>query len=634
MTKERAKRKLSAIFSADVKGYSRLMGEDELATVETLKEYREVMGTLIRQFQGRVVDSPGDNLLAEFGSAVDAVECAVRVQEGLQTRNSELPENRRMEFRIGVNLGDVLEDGERIYGDGVNIAARIEGLAEGGGVCVSGTVYDQVKNKTSLGYEYLGEHAVKNIRDQVRVYRVLMEPESAGTTVYKRRRDIPGHRRKGAIITFLVLVFGLAFAVVWHFYLRPEPQPAPQKDEAEVVRAINGSSQPSIAVLPFTNMSGDAKQEYFSDGITENIITGLSKIPRILVIARNSSFTYKGKPVKIKKVGKELGVRYVLEGSVQKSGEKVRITAQLIDATTEKHVWAERYDRDLKDIFTLQDEITMEIVKALHMRLKGQERARGLAKGTSNLEAYLKLLQGTEIFNHQSPGHVEKTRDIAKEVIALDPEYPGGYTLLARTYLRELRHGSSQNPDEDLEQAFQLAQKALDRDATDIYGHTVLGQVHFRRNQIDEAIGEMEKAVALNPNSEDAINALGSMRLWMGEAQEAIALFTKAARLDPLHAPKSHMRLARAYMYLGKHEEALDILLTLSRNEPDRIGIRLDLAACYAALGKEGEAKAETGEILKRRPDFSLESFAKGLPYRDTEYKMNYLNLLRKAGLK
>ena len=632
MTEERAKRKLSAIFSADVKGYSRLMGDNELATVETLKKYREVMGTLIRQFQGRVVDSPGDNLLAEFGSAVDAVECAVKVQERLKTRNSELPDNRRMEFRIGVNLGDVLEDGERIYGDGVNIAARIEGLADGGGVCVSGTVYDQVKNKTSLGYEFLGEHTVKNISDKVRVYRVLMEPESAGATVYKRRRDTPGHKRKGAIITSLVLVVGLVLMAAWYFY----PRPASQKEQSAAISspASSATGKPSIAVLPLKNMSGDATQEYFSDGITENIITGLSKIPGLLVIARNSTFTYKGKAVKIRKLGQELGVQYVLEGSVQKSGEKVRITAQLIDAATEKHLWAERYDRDLKDIFALYDAITMEIVKALHVTLTGQERDRIGAKGTSNLEAYLKYLQAAEYFNQQAPGHVEKARDLAKEIIALDPEYPSGYTLLARTYLRNLRHGKSQNPDEDLEQAFLLAQKALQLDTTNSHGYLVLGQVYFRRDQIDEAIKEMEKALVLNPNSEDAINSLGSMRLWLGEAQEAIALFTKGIRLDPVHASKSYMRLARAYIYLGKYDEAIDIVQGLSRNAPERIGPRLDLAACYAALDRDDEAKAEVTEILRMMPDFSLESYAKGLPYRDSEYKQSYLNLLRKAGLK
>ncbi|MFC1580319.1 tetratricopeptide repeat protein [Thermodesulfobacteriota bacterium] len=632
MTEERAKRKLSAIFSADVKGYSRLMGDDELATVETLKKCREIMGTLIRQYQGRVVDSPGDNLLAEFGSAVDAVECAVKVQEGLKAENSELSENRRMEFRIGVNLGDVLEDGERIYGDGVNIAARIEGLADGGGVCVSGTVYDQVKNKTSLGYEYLGEHTAKNISDKVRVYRVLMKPESAGATVYKHRRDTPGHRRKGAIIALLILVVALALFAAWYFYL----QPVKQKEQSMTVpsRPPSVSDKPSIAVLPFTNMSGDATQDYFSDGISENIITGLSKIPRILVIARNSSFTYKGKAMKIRDIGQDLGVQYVLEGSVQKSGDKVRVTAQLIDAATEKHLWAERYDRNLKDIFTLQDEITMEIVKALHMKLTGQERVRVAAKGTSNLEAYLKLLQGTEAFNHQGQGHVEKARKLAKEVITLDPEYTGGYTLLARTYLRDLRRGMSKNPDEDLESAHQLAQKVLDMDPTDIYGHMVLGQVYFRGNQLDKAIEELEKAVALNPNSADVVNTLGGMQLWMGKPQEAIALFQKGMRLDPVHAGKSYNRLARAYIYLGKYKEAEKILKKLIGNNPERVGLRLDLAACYAALDKHDEAKAEVYEIYKSRPQFSLQTYAKGLLYKDAAQKEKYLDLLRKAGLK
>ncbi len=307
MTEERAKRKLSAILSADVKGYSRLMGEDEFGTVRTLEAYREMIVEVIRNYSGRVVDSPGDNVLAEFSSVVDAVECAVEIQKELKVTNSELPQNRRMEFRIGINLGDVIEEGERIYGDGVNITARIEGLAEAGGICISRSVYDQVKNKIALGYEYLGEHDVKNISEPVPVYRILIEPDVSVLKTSKRYKL---------------------------------------------------SNKPSIAVLPFDNISGDPEQEYFSDGITEEIITALSKVPKMFVIARNSTFTYKGKPVKVQQVSKELGVKYVLEGSVRKAGNRVRITAQLVDAITGHHLWAERYDRDLEDIFALQDEIT------------------------------------------------------------------------------------------------------------------------------------------------------------------------------------------------------------------------------------------------------------------------------------
>ena len=311
MVDERVKRKLTAILSADVKGYSRLMGEDELSTIETLKRYREIMGSLIERFQGRVVDSPGDNVLAEFPSAVDAVDCAIDIQKELKQNNAELPENRRMEFRIGVNLGDVIADGERIYGDGVNIVARVESLADGGGICISGTVYDQVENKLRVEYQYLGAKEVKNITKPVRVYRVLTEPTDAAS---------------------------------------------------EAGRAFELPEKPSIAVLPFVNMSGDPDQEYFSDGITEDIITALSRSTMLFVIARNSSFSYRGKPMDIRKVSKELGVRYILEGSVRKSENRLRVTAQLVDGITGNHVSAEKYDGDLKDIFELQDQITQQVV--------------------------------------------------------------------------------------------------------------------------------------------------------------------------------------------------------------------------------------------------------------------------------
>jgi adenylate cyclase len=321
-------RKLTAILSADVKGYSRLMGEDEEATIRTLTVYREVMATLIARHRGRVVDSPGDNLLAEFASAVDAVQGAVKIQQDLHGKNAELPPERRMEFRIGINVGDVVVEGERLYGDGVNIAARLEALAEGGGICIAGTVYDQVENKLSLSYEYVGEQMVKNIAKPVRVYRV--------------RREMK------------------------------EPTKELGKDEVTSpasTTALSLPDKPSIIVLPFLNMSNDPEQEYFSDGITEDLTTDLSRIAGLFVISRNSAFTYKGKAAKAQDISREMGVRYLLEGSVRKAGERIRITAQLIDATTDHHLWAERYDCPLQDLFALQDEIVQKIVTTLRRQL-------------------------------------------------------------------------------------------------------------------------------------------------------------------------------------------------------------------------------------------------------------------------
>jgi TolB-like protein/class 3 adenylate cyclase len=373
MPEESFKRKLTTIFSADVAGYSRLMAEDEAATVKTLKSYREIMTELIRQQRGRVVDSPGDNVLAEFTSVVDAVQCAVAVQKQFQ---AELPENRRMEFRIGINLGDVIEEEDRIYGDGVNIAARLEALADPGGICVSKTAFDQIETKLPLGYEFMGEKDVKNIAKPVGAYRVLMDAEAAGKVIGEIRPKAK-QLRWAAVGALAVLIIGAGALAIWNFYLRPPFEPASVERMAYPL-----PDKPSIAVLPFVNMSEDKGQEYFSDGLTEEIISGLSKVPKLFVIARNSTFTYKDKPVKVQQVSEELGVRYVLEGSVRKAQDRVRITAQLVDATTGRHLWSERYDRDLKEIFALQDEITMKIINALQVELTEGEHARLWGKGT------------------------------------------------------------------------------------------------------------------------------------------------------------------------------------------------------------------------------------------------------------
>ncbi|MGD9414063.1 MAG: adenylate/guanylate cyclase domain-containing protein, partial [Desulfobacterales bacterium] len=338
MTQEGFKRKLAAILSADAVGYSRLMAEDETATVKTMASYREIMSSLIKQHRGRVVDSPGDNVLAEFSSVVDAVQCAVAMQNEFQARNGKLPENRRMEFRIGINLGDVIDEEDRLYGDGVNIAARLESMADPGGICVSKTAFDQIETKLPLGYEYLGEQSVKNIPKPVGAYRVLMKPDAAGKVIGEKR-FLGRFSRKTAGAAIIILVIVAIGLVSWNIYLQQ-----PEKVESASVdqMAYPLPERPSIAVLPFDNLSNDSQQEYFSDGLTEEIITALSKMPKIFVIARESVFTYKGKPVEIKQVAEELGIQYVLKGSIRKSGDKIRITTQFIDALSGRHLWAER----------------------------------------------------------------------------------------------------------------------------------------------------------------------------------------------------------------------------------------------------------------------------------------------------
>lgn len=582
MKEDRAKRKLTAIFSADVVGYSRLMGQDEQATVEILKHYRQIISTLVADYRGRVIDSPGDNILSEFSSVVDAVECGVRIQEKLKAKNEHLPEDRRMEFRIGVNLGDVIEDEERIYGDGVNVAARVETLAEAGGVCISGTAFDQVEGKLDLKFEYLGEQPVKNIKKPVRVYRIKGK---SGVSDVERSKELPL------------------------------------------------TDKLSIAVLPFVNMSGDPDQEYFSDGITEEIITGLSKVPHLFVIARNSTFTYKGKPVKVQEVGQELGVRYVLEGSTRKAGDRVRITAQLIDAKTGHHLWAERYDRKLEDIFAIQDEITLKVITELQVKLTDGEKARTFVKGTKNLDSYLNFLEGRRHFLRHNKDSNFLAQQMAKEIIALDPVYPRAYMLLGWTHLMDVLFGASNSPEESLAQAEGSARKALELDDSLDMPHALLGYTYMMKKQWDMALAEGERAVSLAPSSQN-FYILGIILTFAGRPEESVTLHKKGMRLDPISPPNISGLLGLAYLMTGRYEEAISACKKSIHSEPDSLPTHNYLAAAYSLAGREEEARAEAAEVLRIDPKFSLERFVMARPFKNQAHTDLFMNALRKAGLK
>jgi adenylate cyclase len=622
------KRKLTAILSADVKGYSRLMEEDELATVETLTSHKEIMGKLIRQYRGRVVDSTGDNLLAEFASVVDAVQCAVEIQQVLSSKNETLPENRRMNFRIGINSGDVIEEGELIYGDGVNVAARIEGLAEGGGISISGTAFDQLGKKLPLGYEYLGEQSVKNIRKPVRVYRVLTEEEAVGKVIGEARAKTK-QLRGVAIGAVAVLVIVAAALAIWNFYFRPAFEPASVERMAFPL-----PDKPSIAVLPFVNMSEDPKQEYFSDGLTDQIISGLSKVPHLFVIARNSTFAYKGKPVKVQQVAEDLGVRYVLEGSVQKSADRIRITAQLIDATKGHHLWSERYERDLKDIFIIQDDITLEIMKAMQIELsEGEQVRQWLKHATDNLEAYEKALQARSYALRGTKEGNVRARQLYEEVIALDPGYAGAYAGLGWTHFFDARFGLSDSRPKSIEMAFKHAQKAIELDETLDWGHILLSAIYVVSRQYQKAIAEAERAVALNPNGADAYVTLAGVLGCSGRWEEGIALSKKAIRLNPHPTVYNFHYLGRAYFMTGQYDEAILTFKKTLGISPNYLPGHAFLAASYSSSGRETEAAAEADEILRINPKFCLESYAKTLPYKNKSDIERYMAALRKAGL-
>jgi adenylate cyclase len=634
MTTQEVKRKLAAIFSADVKGYSRLMGEDEEGTIRTLNTYKEVMLSLIQQQRGRVVDAPGDNVLAEFGSVVDAVRCAVDIQKELKTRNAELSENRRMEFRIGVNLGDVVEDGEQILGDGVNIAARLESLSEAGGICISGTAFDQVKNKLNLGHKYLGEQTVKNILEPVRVYRVLMEPEAAGKVIGERKAK-PRKWQKPVSILVAIIIVVAAVVVIWRLYLHPARPPIEVASKEKMAFPL--PDVPSIAVLPFVNMSEDPKQEFLCDGMTEEIITALTKVPRLVVIARNSTFTYKGKSVKVKQVSEELGVRYVLEGSFQRSGDRVRITAQLVDALTGHHLWAERYERDLKDIFALQDEITIKILTGVRVKLTegGQVgRPEKYFKGKQGLDCYLKLTEANGYYNRFNIEDNNLARRMIEEAIAMCTENPMGYFHLGVVYQRDYVLGNTKSPRETIEKSMELVQKALAMDDSIAEAHGLLCALYIAKREYDKAIAEGERAVALNPGGTSVLLNYARSLTVAGRPEEGIPLFQKAIRLNPFGPPHLYREFGHALRYAGRFEEAVSAYKKAIQLAPDNIYPHIFLAATYIQMHREKEARAEAAEVLRIDPKFSVDHLAKVLSHKDQSVNDRTVDALRKAGLK
>jgi adenylate cyclase len=622
---------LTAILSADVKGYSRLMGEDELSTVETLKRYREIISTLVQQFSGRVVDSPGDNILAEFSSVVDAVECAVKIQGDLQEANANLPENRRMEFRIGVNLGDVIDDEGRIYGDGVNVAARVEGLAEAGGICISRKAFDEVKNKLSLGYEYLGDHSVKNITEPVRVYKVLTEHEHAGKVIGEKAPK-PKHRRWAALAAALIIAFGVL--VIWHFYFRPPPiEPASVEKMAFPL-----PEKPSIAVLPFDNLSGDPKQTYLTDGLTENIISGLSKIPEMFVIARNSTFTYKDKPVKVQQVAEELGVRYVLEGSMQISADQLRVTAQLIDALKGHHVWSEKYDRKMEHFFSVQDDITLNIAIALQVKLTEGEQAR-VRHSTENLEAWALAVEAHGLLETYARENVAKARELFKKAVELDPNYVYAWTFLGWTFWVDgVYHSAHYDREESFENALKIANKALRIDSKSSDAHVLFSLIYITQKKYDEAEAFAKKAIDLDPNSSENHGLVAITMQNIGKFEEAIALLKQAMRLDPYYPNWYLIRLGMCYRMVGMYEESVAALKEGLRRFKKGGTTAWDrgylyLAATYSMMGRLEEARDLVSKALEFNPKMSVDAWRKRLQYKDPKHTERILDALRKAGL-
>jgi TolB-like protein/class 3 adenylate cyclase/Flp pilus assembly protein TadD len=632
MAEEGFKRKLAAILSADVEGYSRLMDEDEEATVRTLTAYRTAITDLVQQFRGRVVDTPGDNILAEFSSVVDAVNCAVEIQREIAERNAELSYNRKMEFRIGVNLGDVIDEQGRIYGDGVNIAARVESMADAGGICISGRTYDQVANKLGLEYENLGEHQVKNISTPIRVYRVLSYPGAAAHRVVQAKKVVSKSWRNLFIAIAAILIVGVVAAVIWNFYFRlPSLEPASVEKMAYPLPA-----KPSIAVLPFVNISGDPEQEYFSDGITEDLITDLSKISGLFIIARNSTFVYKGKPVKIRQVAEELGVRYVLEGSVRKASDKVRINAQLIDATTGHHLWAERYDGKLDDVFALQDKVTHKIVKALAVKLTVAEQEQALRKETYNIPAYEAYLKGSEYYRRFTPDDLAKAISYFEKAIELDPNYGRAHAAMALAYRRvndmSWAWRLSASPKEIHLLAHQYLQMAMKYPTSLV--HQLASKRNIHQRMYKEAIAEAEQAIALDANDPGSHHAMAEALIFDGRPGEAVDIVKKIMRLDPHNPAPYFYLLGLANFGMGQMEEAAALIERAHKQNPDDRRWARVLASIYGYIGRDAEAKAAWNNSFQHEDRISgVRNMMYFFPFKDPEVAKRFFDGLLKAGL-
>jgi TolB-like protein/class 3 adenylate cyclase len=584
-------RKLAAILAADVVGYSRLASADEERTLARLRALRsDLIDPTIAVHNGRVIKRTGDGALVEFRSVVDAVRCAMEVQNGMIERNAGVPQDRRIEFRIGIHLGDVVEESDGdLMGDGVNIASRLEGVAAPGAICLSEDAYRQVKARLDLSVSDLGNTQLKNIAEPIRVYSLRVgTADHAKTVTNQSRAALPSTA-------------------------------APPKL--------------SIAVLPFANMSGDAEQEYFADGISEDIITSLSKLSQLFVIARNSSFTFKGRNVNVQEVGRNLGVRYVLEGSVRKSGNRVRITAQLIDATRGGHLWAERFDRDLTDIFAVQDDVTQQIVDALALNLTEGDQQRLATEQTGNLEAYDCFLHGREQLWRFTKAENIHGRELLQRAVELDPKFAPAYAFLAFASILDYTNQWSPSWSTAMAQAEMFAARAVALDDQYPYAHWALGIVELYARRHEAAIRSAKRLIALAPNLAEGHEHLGYALHYSGKSEEALGCFDRAMALNPYY-PDVYLHFqAQALFQLRRYEEAIGILRRRLVRNPSTDVSRVLLAASYGHLGRFEEARYEWEEVFRVNPDYSLEHRRKVLPYKNPDDFELIVDGLRKAGL-
>jgi adenylate cyclase len=588
-------RKLAAIMFTDIVGFSRQMGSNEARMMRLLEVHNQLIRQAVAEHHGTVIKTVGDAFLVDFPSVVHAVECAQAIQTQFRSHNAEKESAEQIHIRIGIHLGDIVQKDGDVFGDGVNIASRLQALAEPDTICLSDVVYRDVAQKVALGTVVsLGRLQLKNIAQRFQVYALLTESPKGlrqrlrAQSLKLSRRVRPAHRMVAA---GLLLIAGTLVAV--RYFSRPPL--SPQSSALVTQEALPLPDKPSIVVLPFVNMSEDPKQDYFSDGITEDLTTALSQISSLFVIARNSAFTYRGKAVKVQDVGKELGVQYVLEGSVRKANDQVRITAQLVDAPTGSHLWAERYDRPLKDICALQDEIVQKIVTTLKLQLASWEQGYLVRKGTDNLEAYDYFLRGLEPYWHNTQEANVQARQMFEKAIELDPQYAEAYAFLSWTYWREWIWLWSQDS-QTLERMFALAQKAVALNDSLPGAHNALSQAYLFKKQHEQAIAAAKRAIALAPNDAEGFAWLGATLNFAGRPEEAIGLLKKAMRLNPRYPYNYLSFLGMAYRWAGRNEEALATLQSALSRNPDYLAPHFHLAVLYSELGRLEEARADLSQ--------------------------------------
>lgn len=626
MAENEIKRKLKAILSADVKGYSKLMGDDDVRTVNTITKYRQIMAGIIEKHEGRVVDSPGDNILAEFASSLNAVHGAIEVQNILEKENSKLPDNRRMDFRIGINLGDIIHKDDRIYGDGVNIAARIESLTDPGGICISRGVFDQIEGKFNVGFAYLGPHSVKNIKKPVDIYKLLLGSDYAGKIINPQIAKSSTRRLLTAVMVVLVLAIGGGSII--YFNARPE------FETASIERMTYPlPEKPSIAVLPFKNYSNDERLGFFASGLTEDLTAALSRAPGLFVIARSSAATYKGRKTDVKQVAEEQGVQYLLEGSIQKADDKLRITVQLIDAVNGRHLWADRFDRQAKDIFALQDEIVKNVFVELQVELTQGAVARFASRGTNSLEAWLLRVEAYgEFFKFTREGMI-RARELTVAANRADPNWSRPLAVLASIDWYEAKQGWCASKEEAIQSGMELAERAIQMDSNDPLGYQALGNLYRLRGQAERAIEMRRKAAELAPNDFLAIAGLATILKDFGEEQEAVKLFEQAMRLSPKHPWHVSYAYGVTLYLVGRKKEAVQSFKKAINLNPTHVLPQAFLAAVYVDLGRLDEAKATANQVMQLNPNFTATRLIKSHTFHDPAKDSQFRNLMYRAGL-